>query len=117
MIMAASDHGNNPYAYTDRVLELFREAHQREHAAIREALAVAQKDVDRRLEAMNHMREQINEERSHYLSREMYDREHKSLADRVVFLEQTNANFQGRLWMLGAFVGLAVAVVSWFLKK
>jgi hypothetical protein len=111
------DRDLDPYRYTEKLLELFREAHQREHSALREALLQAQKDVDRRLEAMNHLREQINAERSTYLPREVYDREHRALADRVTFLEQVTANFQGRLWMLGAFVGLATAIITWIVRK
>ena len=84
---------------------------------LREALNQAQKDVDRRLEEMNALREQINQERTLYVSREVADREHATLNARIVLLEQFSANFQGRLWMLGAFVGIATAVVSWFLKK
>ena len=110
----------DPYTYTDQVVGYFKEAHQREHALLSEAIRVAQSNVDKRLEAMNQLREQINQERTRYMARDYYEREHKTLSDRVTLLEQVSANFQGRLWMMGAFIGFAIAVISWvveFLRK
>jgi hypothetical protein len=45
---------------------------------------------------MNNFREQINRERTDYLRREMYDREHASLAERVKNLEIVCGEQAGR---------------------
>ena len=56
--------------------------------ASKEALAIARAEIDRRLEGMNEFRTQINQERSDYLTRDMYDREHGVLVNRVTAVEQ-----------------------------
>jgi hypothetical protein len=48
-----------------------------------ESTRSAAEEIDRRLESMNAFREQLANERTEFLRREIYDREHKSLADKV----------------------------------
>lgn len=89
-------------AYIDRRLEdrdrwLTAELEGRDKAVL-----TAAQDNDRRLDHMNEYREQLNEERGHYVPREVYEQYHNLLRERVGVLEQWRANIMGRA------VGLAV---------
>ena len=47
------------------------------------ALELAKGEVDRRLNTMNEMREQINQERGSYVVRIEYEEKHKALLDKI----------------------------------
>ena len=81
-----------------------------------EAISVARERVDDRLEGMNELREQIQNERGQYLTRDSYDREHKALEIRVGALELQNSKWTGSLWMLGAALSAVVVIVNVLLK-
>jgi hypothetical protein len=85
------------------------------------ALEAAKVEVDRRLEEMNNLRAQISSERQQFLSREVFDRAHGPLEDRVRILENFKANIDGRfLAMAGLliFIQVALAAIALFwLKK
>jgi hypothetical protein len=72
--------------------------------------------VDAKLDKMNEMREQIDKERGNLLNRGEFTTKHDALIDRVSKIEQTLANFQGRLLVIGGVWGLIVAVVGHFWK-
>lgn len=59
------------------------ENHKREHVLIQDAVTKAEKAVDKRLEAMNELREQITTERGMYLTRALYDASNDELRQRV----------------------------------
>lgn len=117
--------------------------HLREHVAMDKAVEVAKTATDIRLHAMNEHREQVTQERNLYLPREVfetamaewgkwrellnlgmserltkmeYDREHKTLANRVGVLESQSANYQGRLWALGVGISGVVVLVNLAIK-
>lgn len=58
------------------------------------AIGVAKAVVDTRLEGMNLLREQINQERGRYVEREMYDQRHEELRQ---LLESRSREFGIRL--------------------
>lgn len=69
----------------------FRErwdAHSKQHLLIDQAVVKAEVSVDKRLEAMNELRAQIEAERGTYLSRAAYETNHSTLREQVI----TNAN-------------------------
>lgn len=57
--------------------------HMREHSLIHDAVEKAEASVDKRLEAMNELRAQINAERGNYLTRVAYETNHNDLRQRV----------------------------------
>ena len=79
--------------------------------------------ITNRLEQMNNLRQQIEKERGSYLSRDLYDREHKTLSDKVevnnkalsdkvelVSLSQVESKTQ--LWFMGAIITVIISVIS-----
>ena len=77
-------------------------------------------EVDRRLEGMNKLREQIEAERGSFISRELFDRLHDFLENRVNVLENFRSNIAGRIWMIGAglfVLQVIIAIVMVFLRK
>ncbi len=82
--------------------------HQAGDAKIQKANEV----LDYRLEEMNNFRAQLNQERAEYLRREMYDREHSALAERVKALEIVRGEQSGRSAAYASMVALAIIVVQ-----
>ena len=105
-------------------------AHLQVHAMGQRAFDSAFITVDSRLETMNEFRAQIAGERSHFLSREVYDTEHASLEakvdnkyevlmTRLASLENYKSNMDGKFWMLGTLltvitIGLNLAFKYFF---
>lgn len=96
--------------------EAWQLAHAQQHAAEAEALRMARVDIDRRLDAMNQLRDQITQERGTFLARDLYDREHlrlrKEFDDRLKRLETSDANLQGRILATGAILAFLLSVVA-----
>jgi hypothetical protein len=88
------------------------EAHVRLDAARHDnaddKVAKATKDLERRLEEMNQFRAQINQERQEYLPREMYEREHNNLGERVKNLEIDRGQQSGKTAAYASMVGFVV---------
>jgi len=82
--------------------------HQTGDAKIQKASEV----LDYRLEEMNNFRAQINHERMEYVRREMYDREHAALGERVKILEIGRGEQAGRTAAYASTVAVAVIVVQ-----
>lgn len=96
--------------------ELWEREHIERHVQLTAALSIARGDMNRRLEGMNELRVQVENERGRYVTRDLYDREHASLRDtmdqRLKFLETNRSNLEGRLWAVGAAISLVVSVVT-----
>ena len=82
------------------------------HQGEREAVEIAATDINRRLEAANELRAQINNERGLYLTRELYDREHSALSQRVANLELSASRVAGSIWAMGATISILLSVVT-----
>lgn len=98
------------------------------------ALDLASRATDRRLDDLNHIREQQREANAQFVNRETYDAQHMFLASRVdqvntffnkriddlrdkeEYLEKLAANLQGKMWMLAACLGAAFTVMQLLLK-
>jgi hypothetical protein len=116
--------------FIDRTVEAERrltEAEFRRYAAALEAQARAEdlrheagdakiqkanEVLDYRLEEMNNFRAQISQERAEYLRREMYDRDHSVLAERVKVLEIARGEQSGRTAAYASMVALVVIVAQ-----
>lgn len=81
----------------------------------KEALDIARKEIDRRLDEMNKFRDQIERERGEFLRRDIYDEQHRALEishdARLKSLENNKSNIEGRMWAMGAGItGIAVGL-------
>jgi hypothetical protein len=100
-------------------LEKFGVKYDTQREGDKEAIRIAAVDVDRRLEAHNKFREQIEKERGEYLTRDLYDREHSSLANRVKELEITKGEQMGKAAAyasIAGFLGIVAAIVGHYWK-
>ncbi len=93
-------------------LEAMARAENLRHEAGDAKIQKASEVLDYRLEEMNNFREQINQERAEYLRREMYDRDHTTLAERVKVLEIARGEQSGRTAAYASMVALVVIVVQ-----
>jgi hypothetical protein len=95
------------------------ESHHREHEKEFEAVSLARREMERRLDGMNELRRQIDSERGQYIGREQYEASHNQMRDRIQNLETIIANFQGRFWMVAAVPSIAMIILNlilYFLK-
>lgn len=94
------------------------------HAAVHQ---VAEGNVNRRLDEMNELRAQIEQERGVYVRRDQLDAmllatsvEFRELAKanqaRISNLEAQAQNWQGRFWMAGAVLALLIALTGLLIK-
>jgi hypothetical protein len=93
-------------------LEAQARAEDLRHEAGDAKIQKASEVLDYRLEEMNNFRAQINQERAEYLRREMYDREHSALAERVKVLEIVRGEQSGRTAAYASMVALVVIVAQ-----
>jgi hypothetical protein len=103
----------------DAALEAHVRAEDLRHQAGDAKIQKASEVLDYRLEEMNNFRAQINQERTEYLRREMYDRDHAALDERVKILEIVRGEQTGRTAAyasLVAFVAILAQVVLHFWK-
>jgi|ERR1039458_2526093 hypothetical protein len=96
----------------DAVLEAHTRAEDLRHQAGDAKIQKANKVLDYRLEEMNNFRAQINQDRTEYVRREMYDREHVALGERVKILEIVRGEQTGRTAAYASVVAFVVVVVQ-----
>jgi len=100
-------------------LEAYGRAEDLRHEAGDAKIQKANEVLDYRLEEMNNFRAQINQERTEYLRRDMYDRDHAVLGERVKVLEIVRGEQSGRTAAYAstvAFVVVAVQIMLHFWK-
>jgi|SRR5271165_6370736 len=96
----------------DAALDAHSRAEDLRHQAGDAKIQKANEVLDYRLEEMNNFRAQINQERAEYLRREMYDRDHSALADRVKTLEIVRGEQAGKTAAYASMVGVVVVLVE-----
>ena len=96
----------------DALLEAHVLAEDLRHEAGDAKIQKANEVLDYRLEEMNNFRAQINQERAEYVRREMYDREHVALGERVKVLEIVHGEQTGRTAAYASMVALVVIVAQ-----
>ena len=96
--------------------EMWEEAHLRIHEQEASDRSLARVEINRRLDEMNKLREQINQERGFYVTRDLHDKLEDSLDTRLKLLENTKSNIEGRLWMIGGIISAIVVLVDLFLR-
>jgi hypothetical protein len=98
--------------HRDAALEAHVRAEDLRHEARDAKIQKANEVLDYRLEEMNNFRAQINQERSEYLRREMYDREHSAMDERVKILEIVRGEQTGRTAAYASVVAVVVIVAQ-----
>lgn len=83
-------------------------SHEREHKLTQDALEKALKANDTRLEGMNQFRQQLQEERSRFVSRDLFD----ALTNRIIAIEKLDIKSEGKALGQGAVIAAIVGSVS-----
>src|ERR1017187_1448408 len=96
----------------DAAMEAHARAEDLRHEAGDAKIQKANEVLEYRLEEMNNFRSQINQERTDYLRREMYDRDHVVLADRVKTLEIVRGEQAGKAAAYASMIGFVVVIVQ-----
>ncbi len=96
----------------DAALEAHTRTEDMRHAAGDARIQKANEVLDYRLEEMNNFREQINLERADYLRREIYDRDHASLSERVKNLEIVGGEQTGKTTAYASVVGAVIIMAQ-----
>lgn len=73
------------------------------------AVAIATAAMDKRLDGMNEFRETLKDQAQGFVAKTSYD----ILVDRTNKLENRLANFDGKVWMLGAIAVVVSTAISW----
>jgi len=105
------------------LIETERKLREQYQESLRMITQAEKASINNRLHEMNNLREQMDRERGIYLPRDMYEREHKSLVDKVeqnykalgdkvelVALSQVENKTQ--LWFMGAIITVIISVIS-----
>jgi hypothetical protein len=79
------------------------------------ALGVAKTATDLRLENMNELQKQIESERGCFITRELYDREHRRLLDDITILRSNNDVSSGEKSTLEQFWPFLLAIFMYLL--
>jgi preprotein translocase subunit SecF len=96
----------------EAAIEAQARAENLRHEAGDAKIQKANEVLDYRLEEMNNFRAQINQERTDYVRREMYEREHNAVADRVKTLEIVRGEQSGKTAAYASMVGVVVVLVQ-----
>jgi len=114
---------NRRFAALETMMKTGVEAHHREHSQLDTQKARDEADVNRRLEAMNELRSQINSERGLYVTRPLLDSQlealHRQNQDNRTRLEELSrqlADIQGRFWMAGTALTFLSVLINVMLK-
>jgi hypothetical protein len=96
----------------DAALEAQAQTDKLRHQAAEARIQKANEVLDYRLAEMNNFREQINQERAEYLRREIYERDHSALSERVKNLEIVRGEQAGRTAAYASVAAFAVIIVQ-----
>ncbi len=96
----------------DAAMEAQAQAESLRHQATEAKTQKANEVLDYRLSEMNKFRAQINQERAEYLRREIYERDHSALSERVKNLEIVRGEQAGRTAAYASVVAFAVIIVQ-----
>ena len=78
------------------------------------ALELKSKDLERRLDELNHWKKEALDERSHFLNEELYRAEHKNLEDKLEVISTKvttmEAHYTNRITMSLAIAGISLII-------
>ena len=99
------------------VLEAWQISHPDTHRLEGVALNAAKEATDKRLESMNELRKQIDTERGTFVTRELYDREHRRLLDDIASLSKSRDSASGEKGLLEQFWPWLLACLTFLAGK
>ena len=94
--------------YIERIFSEREAALNLAFKAQQEALALASRTLELRLEKLNELRQEVTQDRGNYLTKAEYESKHQTLIDRIGRLE----NFNSRVLGFGAAVALIGGIVG-----
>lgn len=99
--------------------EMHHEAHEKDHKSYNERVELETRILNERLEGMNEFRNQINQERIDFVRRDVLSQHQQTISAlmeaqsvRIASLEVSRGNLEGRMWAIGATIGLFVTLLS-----
>ena len=98
--------------YIERIFDERDERYKERWEAQRREVSLAQREMERRLEALNELRNQVLEDRGRFLLRDVYDAEMAAQASRFTGLENFRAKSVGVGLVLLAVAGIIGGVIS-----
>ena len=84
--------------------------------SMKNALDLARRELDRRLEGMNEFREQLKNQAATFIIRESYEISYKGLERRLRVLETKKSNLEGRLWIIPTIIVIIQIVLIYIIK-
>jgi hypothetical protein len=103
-------------AVLERAFTDYKDHHIVVHDLLAQLITARATDIQRRLEAMNELRAQIDNERGRYVTRELYDTKTDDINERINLQEQFASNIQGRMLVAGAVILAITGFLVKFLK-
>ena len=94
--------------HLERIFEERDRQYELRYKSQEDALLVARRDMERRLEGLNELRREVTEDRGRFLSLEKYDAEMRGIADQLDELKE----FQGRMLGLIATAAILAGIVG-----
>ena len=98
--------------YIERIFDEREKALDLAFRSQQEALALASRTLELRLEKLNELRQEVTQDRGNYLTKLEYDTKQGTLLDRLGRLENFNARVLGFGSALAAFAGLVGGIVG-----
>ena len=99
-------------SYLERVLDERDNRYLERWESQRREVSLAQREMERRLEALNELRNQVLEDRGRFVLRDVHDSEMDARDARLVALENFRAKATGAGIVLGLFAGAVGAAVA-----
>jgi hypothetical protein len=119
--MVEHSRNNGEKGALEKAIEARWVAHDREHAALALALQEARREIDRRLEAMNELRDQITSERGTFMTREMGERISGELGNRLseVYsrVDRLETKISTSIYVAVFLVPIVFFVINYFTAK
>jgi hypothetical protein len=99
--------------YIERIFDERQKALDVAFKSQEQALALASRNLELRLEKLNELRQEVTQDRGNFLTRDKYESEHGALGDRVTGLEA----FRGRALGFGALIALISGVAGAIVQR
>jgi hypothetical protein len=102
---------------SERLYEIEKEAAlliQRANDADK-ALAIALKDLERRLSEMNEFRSQINKERAEFVLKVWFDNKYEQLERKINIIDSWKSNTEGKFsgaWLVAGIIAAAISMAT-----
>ena len=103
-------------AVLERAFMDYRQHHDVVHNLLGDLVTAKATDIQRRLEAMNELRAQIENERGRYVLRDVYDIKVNDINERINLQAQFASDIKGRMLVAGAVILAISSLLVKFLK-